>query len=60
MFQLILYELTKKTWVLCDNKEVAGIFSFYVLIYVFLDGLEQRFELRTRHFLWFVCKSLIL
>ena len=60
MFQLILYELTKKIWVLCDNKEVAGIFSFYVLIYVFLDGLEQLFELRTRHFLWFVRKSLIL
>ena len=43
---------------LCSNKEVAGIFRFYILIYVFLGGLEQRFERRTRPFYDMVTKVL--
>ena len=43
---------------LCSNKEVAGIFRFYILIYVFLGGLEQRFESRTRPFYDMVTKVL--
>ena len=35
---------------LCSNKEVAGIFSFFILIYVFLGGFEQCFKSRARLF----------
>ena len=45
---------------LCSNKEVAGIFRFYILIYVFLGGLQQRSESRTRPFMIWLRKSYAL